>query len=154
MPDKNVQATLTIQEHIYTHIHTHSSYTLCTKLHVMMLHTWWLQVAQWSPEETWAVSTTLGHFVHLLWVLSVSDPAELSILEVHRNGKKMKWKTMVTTRTKRAPSWLQRKRRSYFGTHKKSTWQAYLSRNVRHFLLRLAGVASRFASVTSAKWLR
>ena len=44
-------------------------------------------------------------------MFTLSDPAELSTLEVPgwstRNGEKMKWKTMVTTRTKRAPSWLR-----------------------------------------------
>ena len=73
----------------------------------------------------------LVHFVHLLWVLSVftlSDPAELSILEVPgwstRNGEKMKWKTMVTTRTKRAPSWLRSGRGGALlaAFHKKSTF--------------------------------
>ena len=73
----------------------------------------------------------LVHFVHLLWVLSVftlSDPAELSTLEVPgwstRNGEKMKWKTMVTTRTKRAPSWLRSGKGGALSAafHKKSTF--------------------------------
>ena len=53
----------------------------------------------------------LVHFAHLLWVLSaftLTEPAEFSALKVPgwrtRNGKKMKNKTMDTTRTKRAPS--------------------------------------------------
>ena len=70
-------------------------------------------------------------FVHLLWVLSAFTlpvPAELSALKVPgwrtRNGEKMKWKTMVTTRTKRAPSWLRSGKGGALSAafHKKSTF--------------------------------
>ena len=73
----------------------------------------------------------LVHFAHLLWVLSaftLSDPAELSALKVPgwhtRNGKLMKWKMRVTTRTKRAPSWLRSGRGGALSAafHKKSTF--------------------------------
>ena len=59
---------------------------------------------------------------------TLSDPAELSALKVPgwrtRSGKKMKWKTMVTTRTKRAPSWLRSGRGGALSAafHKKSTF--------------------------------
>ena len=91
-------------------------------------------------------------------MFTLSDPAELSTLEVPgwstRNGEKIKWKTMVTTRTKRAPSWLRSGKGGALSAafHKKSTF--ILAGLVSHFRLRFAGVASRFASVTSAKWLR
>ena len=41
-----------------------------------------------------------------------------------RNGKKIKWKTMVTTRTKWAPSWLRSGRGGALSAafHKKSTF--------------------------------
>ena len=89
----------------------------------------------------------LVHFTHLLWVLSaftLTDPAELSALKVTgwrtRNGKKIKCKTMDTTRTKRAPSWLPR---SPFGSFSQEE-HVYFGR------FSFASVASRFASVTSA----
>ena len=70
------------------------------------------------------------HFVHLLWVLSaftLTEPAEFSALKVpgwRTNGKKMKCKTMDTTRTKRAPSWLRSGRGGALlaAFHKKSTF--------------------------------
>ena len=61
-------------------------------------------------------------------MFTLSDPAELSTLEVPgwstRNGKKIKWKTMVTTRTKRAPSWLRSGKGGALSAafHKKSTF--------------------------------
>ena len=73
----------------------------------------------------------LVHFAHLLWVLSaftLTDPAELSALKVPgwrtRNGKKIKCKTMDTTLTKRAPSWLRSGRGGALSAafHKKSTF--------------------------------
>ena len=86
--------------------------------------------------SSWQNSLDMGRvyyraLVHLLWVLSaftLSDPAELSALKVPgwrtRSGKKMKWKTMVTTRTKRAPSWLRSGRGGALlaAFHKKSTF--------------------------------
>ena len=83
----------------------------------------------YSPQDRGRVYyRALVHFVHLLWVLSaftLSDPAELSALKVPgwrtRNGKNMKWKTMVT---KRAPSWLRSGRGGALLAvfHKKSTF--------------------------------
>ena len=72
-----------------------------------------------------------AHFAHLLWVLSAftqTEPAEFSALKVPgwrtRNGEKMKCKTMDTTRTKRAPSWLRSGRGGALSAafHKKSTF--------------------------------
>ena len=83
----------------------------------------------WIPGRVYY--RALVHFVHLLWVLSaftLSDPAELSALKVPgwrtRNGEKMKWKTMDTTRTKRAPSWLRSGKGGALSAafHKKSTF--------------------------------
>ena len=111
----------------------------------------------------------LVHFKHWLSVLrafTLTEPAEFRALKVPgwrtANGKRMQCKTMDTTHPKRAPSWLRsgrggalsaafHKKHVYFG---RFSFAGVASRFASvTSALDSRGVASRFASVTSAKWL-
>ena len=98
---------------------------------------------QLRPEKLWGcvyyrALVHFAHFAHLLSAFTLTKPAEFSALKVPgwrtRNGKKKQCKTMDTTRTKRAPSWLRSGRGGALSAafHKKHVY---------------------FASVTSTKWL-